>query len=105
MSQSDPNFTARVHAYITLANESSSTAPANGVAGSLSFAAARFNSWLLANKYSSQDEMKAERDTAIAHLTEHYRAQLIANYDEFTANHATLFGQDLSAGQIQSSRA
>ena len=85
----DPQFLERVEAHIGFANQKAGQVPSPLVAGSLTYAAARFNAWLLTNSSVSPEDMKARRDSAIAHLVDHYRKHLEQNYDDFQANYAT----------------
>lgn len=83
MPAADEAFFKRADAHIELSNAQLSGAAGPDVAASMTWGAARFNTWLCANMLGSKDEMARRRDEAIAQLTDHYAQQLRAHFDNY----------------------
>lgn len=95
MSESiGPEFWERADAVIHLANEQCSAAPNSKVSSSLLYAAARFNSFIVAVNASDLDELKADKDEAISYFTDQYRKMLTENLDDYIANYANYIKRD-----------
>ncbi len=93
----DPTFYERSDAHIRLANQQQESVAGPRVAASMSFATARFNTWLCANMYGSADEMRRRRDEAIGQLTDHYNQMLKDNFDQFIKDYDTYVRPDAAA--------
>lgn len=76
-------FWDRADEIIALANHQVKESTVGKVSSSLLYAAARFNSFNVANSASSKDEMKNDRDEAIAYFLEQYRKMLEENIDDY----------------------
>lgn len=83
MPTPDTTFYKRADAHIELSNQQLEQTPGPAVGASMSWSAARFNTWLCANMYGTKAEMVRRRDEAIAQLTEHYAQQLRENFDNY----------------------
>lgn len=83
MQVPDNAFYERADAHINLSNEQLKMAPGPAVGASMTFGAARFNTWLCANMYGTKDVMSQMQEQAIAQLTEHYAQQLRENFENY----------------------
>ena len=81
-----PDFWERADQAIALANEQCLHSPANEVATSLLYAAARFNAFLVASKTNDVSKMQQEKDDAVAFFTEQYKRMLTDNFNDYIAN-------------------
>ena len=81
-----PEFWERADQAIALANEQCMHSPANEVATSLLYAAARFNAFLVASKTNDVSKMQLEKDDAVAFFTEQYKRMLTDNFNDYIAN-------------------
>ena len=81
-----PEFWERADQAIALANEQCMHSPANEVATSLLYAAARFNAFLVASKTNDVSKMQQEKDDAVAFFTEQYKRMLTDNFNDDIAN-------------------
>ena len=79
-------FWKRADAVIDLANEQCGNAPKGDVGLSLLYAAARFSAYFVALKAKGRQQMEAEREIAIACLTDYFKAVLIENLDDYSEN-------------------
>ncbi|WP_332878074.1 DUF3144 domain-containing protein [Massilia sp. S19_KUP03_FR1] len=82
----DPAFWERLNAVINVVNEQCSAAAPNEVGSSTMYAAARFNAFILAKTTGSAENMKLERERALAYFTGQFRLMLESNLDDFTEN-------------------
>ncbi|MNG29155.1 hypothetical protein D3C84_1145360 [compost metagenome] len=82
---------------IHLANEQCNDAPKGKVSSSLLYAAARFNSFIVASMAGDLDELNADREEAISYFTEQYRKMLTENLDDYIENYKEYFGKDAEA--------
>lgn len=81
-----PEFWERADQVIALANEQCMRSPANEVATSLLYAAARFNAFLVASKTNDVSKMQQEKDDAVTFFTEQYKRMLTDNFNDYIAN-------------------
>lgn len=79
-------FWDRADEIIAVANDQIKEATVSKVSSSLLYAAARFNSFNVANSASDAEEMKRDREEAIRYFTEQYRNMLIENLDDYIEN-------------------
>ena len=87
MKDVDDKFYARADAHIHLSNDQLSTEPGRGkVSASMMYATARFNAWVTACGYASQQEMEASRGKTLDYFVEQYRLMLEENLDDYIAN-------------------
>lgn len=79
-------FWDRADEVIALVNNQVKGSTVGKVSSSLLYAAARFNSFNVANSASSKDEMKKDREEAVKYFTEQYRKMLGENIDDYIEN-------------------
>lgn len=78
-----PPFFRHADAHIDLSNRQLGESDRGTVSGSLMFASARFNAWLLASSASTLDEARAARETSLDYLARQYREMLADNLDDY----------------------
>lgn len=83
MSAGKPPFFRHADAHIDLSNRQLEEADRGAVSGSLMFASARFNAWLLASSAPSLDDARATRESSLDYLARQYREMLADNLDEY----------------------
>ena len=82
-----PNdFYVRVDALIHVANQQCNQADKGKVSASFLFAAARFNSWVSASGFESNELMQANRQELVQYFVQQYQSMLEDNLDEFINN-------------------
>ncbi len=87
--QDDPQqeaFWLRTDEVITLANQQSEQASSEEVSGSLLYASARFNAFLIAASAGNKASLEANKEDAIEYFTEQYRQLLTENLDDYLEN-------------------
>ncbi len=87
--QADPQqeaFWLRTDDVIALANQQSEQASSEEVSGSLLYASARFNAFLIAATAGNQASLEANKEAAIEYFTEQYRQLLTENLDDYLEN-------------------
>ncbi len=88
MSNEAPNdaFWERADAVINLANQQTESAQSEDVSGSLLYASARFNAFLIAAQASDADALRMGKEEAVDYFTEQYRQLLLDNLDDYIEN-------------------
>lgn len=81
---SDNTFVERAAAFINLANEQSSAASVDGVAGSLLLAAARYCVHASAGGALSAEAMRQDRQEQLDFIAKNFRTLLEGEYDFYT---------------------
>lgn len=89
-----PEFWERADAVIHLANDQCEAAPRSKVSASLLYAAARFNSFIVASSAANLDELRQDKNEAVKYFTEQYQKMLIENLDDHIANYEKYIGKD-----------
>ena len=89
-----PEFWKRADAVINLANEQCEVASRSKVSASLLYAAARFNSFIVASSAANLDELRLDKGEAIKYFTEQYQKMLTENLDDHIANYEKYLGKD-----------
>ncbi len=79
----DREFRAMVDAFIGLANRQGESAPRENVGMALLYAAARFNSFVVAAHASDLAKYEAQRSTATEFFTGEYLRMLNENLDDY----------------------
>lgn len=79
----DREFRTMVDAFIDLANRKGEMAPHENVGMALLYAAARFNSFVVAAHSPDLARYEADRDTAIEFFTREYLRMLNENLDDY----------------------
>jgi hypothetical protein len=79
-------FWDRADEIIALANKQVQGSTVGKVSSSLLYAAARFNSFNVANSASDLEEMKEDKEEAVQYFTEQYRKMLKENLDDYIEN-------------------
>ena len=82
----DDNFYERADAHIHLSNEQIADAGRGKASASMMYAAARFNAWVSACRFSTTDEMAAAREGEIEYFVDQYRVMLEENFDDYVTN-------------------
>jgi hypothetical protein len=82
-----PEFWNRVNALINLSNDQCDSADPNEVGASTMFAATRFNAFIVAKATGSSENMKLERERALAYFTDQFHRMMAENLDDFIQNH------------------
>ena len=83
----DKEFWDRAEAIIAVANEQSSSVPASDVSASLIYAAARFNSYVVASMSTDVENLKKDKQKAVAYFSKQFRKMLAANIDDYINNY------------------
>ena len=88
MSNEAPNdaFWERADAIINLANQQTESADSEDVSGSLLYASARFNAFLIAAQAGDADTLRTGKEDAADYFTEQYRQLLLDNLDDYIEN-------------------
>ena len=88
MSNEAPNdaFWERADAVINLANQQTESAGSEDVSGSLLYASARFNAFLIAAQAGDADVLRTGKEDAVDYFTEQYRQLLLDNLDDYIEN-------------------
>lgn len=92
MEKPSKEFWDRSDAYIDLANEQSKSVPSSTVSASLLFAAARFNSFIVASNTKTLEELQADKDRAVEYFSEQYKKMLVENIDDYISNYSKYMG-------------
>jgi hypothetical protein len=79
-------FWDRADEVIAVANEQVKNSTIGKVSSSLLYAAARFNSFNVANSADSIEEMKKDKEEAIKYFSEQYKKMLEENLDDYIEN-------------------
>jgi len=89
MSENKPDkeFWDRADEVIHLANNQCDTASIGKVSSSLLYAAARFNSFIVASSAKSAEELKSDKEKAVEYFVEQYKKMLVENIDEHINNY------------------
>jgi len=81
-----PAFWDRVDGIINTANSQCDAAQATEVGASTLFAAARFNTFLLAQGMGKGQDLADEKERALDYFTAQFRDMMNANIDDFIKN-------------------
>ena len=82
----DDKFYERADAHIHLSNEQIADVGRGNASASMMYAAARFNAWVSACRFSTTDEMAAAREEEIEYFVDQYRGMLEENFDDYVEN-------------------
>ena len=82
----DDKFYERADAHIHLSNEQITDVGRGKTSDSMMYAAARFNAWVSACRFSTMDEMAATREEEIEYFVDQYRGMLEENFDDYVEN-------------------
>nr|WP_315463783.1 DUF3144 domain-containing protein [uncultured Rhodoferax sp.] len=82
----DDRFYDRADSLIHLANEHCSDIGRGKVSASFLFAASRFNAWVSACGFDSEDAMRASKEETLEYFVAQYKAMLEENLDDYIAN-------------------
>ena len=83
----DKKFWDRADEIIHLANDQCDNTPYGEVSSSLLYAAARFNSFIIASSAKDVEEMKKDKEEAVKYFTAQYRNMFIENFDDYIENY------------------
>lgn len=89
MSQDEQQeaFWQRTDEVIALANQQSESEDSEAVSGSLLYASARFNAFIIAAQAGSKNALQSGKEQALEYFTEQYRQLLAENLDDYIANY------------------
>ena len=82
----DDKFYERADAHIHLSNEQIADVGRGKTSASMMYAAARFNAWVSACRFSRTDELAAAREEEIEFFVDQYRGMLEENFDDYVEN-------------------
>jgi hypothetical protein len=83
----DGGFWDRADSFIDLANSYCENVETGKVSASLLYAAARFNASLVAGSAGSVNELKGDKEKAIAYFSEQYKKMLGENLQDYIENY------------------
>ena len=86
--QQQEAFWQRTDEVIALANQQSENEESEAVSGSLLYASARFNAFIIAAQAGSKSALQSGKEQALEYFTEQYRQLLAENLDDYIANYA-----------------
>lgn len=90
MQEVDDEFYQRADAHIHLSNDQiTETIGAGKVSASNMYATARFNAWLSACGWHSEQEMAAAKEETLEYFVAEYRKMLDENLDDYIQNFAS----------------
>ena len=84
--QPDARFFERSNSFIKLANEQSEGAERGAVTASLMFASARYNVFVAAVSFRTQDELAAQKQEIVDYYAQQYRAMLEEHVSDYIGN-------------------
>ena len=85
--QQQEAFWQRTDEVIALANQQSENEESEAVSGSLLYASARFNAFIIAAQAGSKSVLQSGKEQALEYFTEQYRQLLAENLDDYIANY------------------
>ena len=86
MTKVDDNFYDRADEHINLSNEQLKTTDQGKVSASMMFSVARFNAWISATGYQSQDQMRQAKQEMLDYFVTEYKKMLDENLDDYIDN-------------------
>ena len=86
MTKVDDNFYDRADEHINLSNEQLKTTDQGKVSTSMMFSVARFNAWISATGYQSQDQMRQAKQEMLDYFVTEYKKMLDENLDDYIDN-------------------
>ena len=86
MTKVDDNFYDRADEHINLSNEQLKTTDQGKVSASMMFSVARFNAWISAIGYQSQDQMRQAKQEMLDYFVTEYKKMLDENLDDYIDN-------------------
>ena len=86
MTKVDDNFYDRADEHIHLSNEQLKTTDQGKVSTSMMFSVARFNAWISATGYQSQDQMRQAKQEMLDYFVTEYKKMLDENLDDYIDN-------------------
>ncbi len=94
VQERDETFYKRADEHIALANNHINTQQTKPVDAndSLLYATARFNAWIVAASFTNAEDMKNDKENAIAYFTDAYKKMLEEHFDDYTENYNTYMG-------------
>lgn len=84
----DEQFWNLADSFIRVANDHSRATGSGKVSAAMSYAAARFNAFVLASSKASAAELQADEEKAIDYFTEQYRRMLKDNLADYAKNYS-----------------
>jgi hypothetical protein len=98
-SDVDDKFYARADAHIHLSNDQCGEIGRGKVSASMMYATARFNAWISACGFESDQEMSAARAQTVEYFVDQYRKMLEDNLDDYIAHfHKYMKSSDEAGG-------
>ena len=94
VQERDETFYKRADEHIALANNHINTQQTKPVDAndSLLYATARFNAWIVAASFTNAEDMKNDKENAIAYFTDAYKKMLEEHFDDYAENYNTYMG-------------
>ncbi|MCK5070168.1 MAG: DUF3144 domain-containing protein [Desulfocapsa sp.] len=91
-TEKDKEFYKMADAFIAVANDHSGKADQGKVSATFLYAAARFNTFLVASASSSADEFSSRRDEAMEYFVDEYKKMLEEHFTDYTDNYEKYIG-------------
>jgi len=92
-TEKDKEFFTMADAFIEVANSNSGKADQGKVSATFLYAAARFNTFLVASASSSADELASRKKEAIQYFLAEYEKMLDEHFADYTENYSTYIGK------------
>ena len=86
MSDKDEKFYERVNAFIALANQQCEAADKGKVSAAFLYAAARFNTFVVASSASNVEEFMSSEQRALEYMQGEYKKMLREHFGEYREN-------------------
>ncbi len=88
----DDEFFSMADSYIALANKQSKDVIQGKVSATFLYAAARFNTFLVASNAESKEQFKADKDHSIDYFVTEYKKMLEEHFTDYSSNYDTYIG-------------
>lgn len=93
MDIEDEKFYKRADEHIALSNQQLSDSTRGKVSASMMFSVARFNAWISAFDFKTQDGLQQNRDETIQYFVDQYKKMLEENFDDYIQNFDSYMGK------------
>lgn len=91
-TEKDKEFYEMADSFIAVANQQSGKAEQGKVSATFLYAAARFNTFLVASASSSADEFSSRKDDAMEYFVAEYKKMLEEHFADYADNYDTYIG-------------
>lgn len=91
-TEKDSEFYKMADAFIALANNQSKNVNQGKVSATFLYAAARFNTFIVASESDSAEDFATNKDSAIEYFMEEYRKMLEEHFGDYHQNYSKYIG-------------